>query len=71
MFPTGHALNTEASLEKILNEKFRLMAEIAISDKEEAEEFLKKLQNMESLTNDELQTLYYIRSLQFHEPIDQ
>ncbi|PHJ24395.1 hypothetical protein CSUI_001742 [Cystoisospora suis] len=71
MFPTGHASNAEANLEKILNEKFRLMADIAISDKEEAEEFLKKLKNMESLTNEDLQTLYYIKSLQFHEPIDQ
>ncbi|PFH34650.1 MmgE/PrpD family protein [Besnoitia besnoiti] len=69
MFPAGHAANTEADLMKILSHKFRTMVAIAM-EREDAEAFLAKLDNLPALSNEELQTLYYFPSLKSLAPID-
>ena len=57
MFPSGHSRNTAADLNGILNHKFHLLGKLALSEKE-LESKLEKLNKIESLSNEDLQTLY-------------
>jgi len=57
MFPGGHAKNTTANLQDILNHKNHLLGKLALS-KAELEKLLKKLGNLENLKNSDLQKVY-------------
>jgi 2-methylcitrate dehydratase len=56
MFPAGHARNTTANLEDILDHKFQLLGEIAVGD--QAQGLIGKLQSLSSMSSDQLQTIY-------------
>ncbi|KRW99981.1 MmgE/PrpD [Pseudocohnilembus persalinus] len=58
MFPSGHARNTECDLSGILSHKFRLLGQLALATPEEVDGMVNKLQSLETLSNDDLQTLY-------------
>lgn len=58
MFPSGHARNDLCDLKDILNHKFQLLGGLAL-DKPSLDTFLNKLNNIENLSNKELQDLYY------------
>lgn len=58
MYPPGHARNTEADLKGILKHKFALQGNLAM-EQEEFTRFVQKLENIENLTNKELQDIYY------------
>jgi len=57
MFPGGHAKNTTANLQDILNHKNHLLGKLALG-KAELEKLLKKLGNLENLKNSDLQKVY-------------
>jgi 2-methylcitrate dehydratase len=57
MFPSGHARNTNANLKDILNHKFKLLGSLALSH-DKINPFIDQLNNIENLTNAELQTIY-------------
>lgn len=57
MYPPGHARNTSSNLEKILEKKFELMAELGL-EKKESERLLEKLRRFEELGADEVNGLY-------------
>lgn len=57
MFPSGHSRNSTADLKGILNHKFHLLGRLALGEKE-LETKLEKLNKIETLTNEELQSLY-------------
>ncbi|KEP65255.1 UNVERIFIED_CONTAM: MmgE/PrpD family protein [Hammondia hammondi] len=69
VFPTGHASNTESDLLKVLRHKFQMMSEIALR-KEEAQAFIAKLESIVTLSNDDLQTLYFYKTLNELPPIE-
>lgn len=58
MYPSGHARNTTADLKGILSYKNQLLGKLAL-EQEELEKFLGKLNNIENLSNKELQDIYY------------
>lgn len=58
MFPSGHARNANCDLKGILNFKNQLLGRLAL-EQEELEKFLGKLNNIENLSNKELQDIYY------------
>lgn len=58
MFPSGHARNTACDLKGILRHKFQLLGSLAL-EQAELDKFLEKLNNLENLSNKELQDLYY------------
>jgi 2-methylcitrate dehydratase len=58
MFPSGHARNTVCDLEGILNNKNTTLLSYAISDKKTREEVLNKLNNLEKMSNKELEEVY-------------
>lgn len=57
MYPSGHARNTSANLRDILNHKFNLLGGLALSP-ENLEKGLKQWNNLDKLTNSELQSIY-------------
>lgn len=57
MFPSGHARNTAADLNSILDHKFNLLGSLAL-EKNELNTFLKNLVNLENLSNKELHDIY-------------
>ena len=71
MYPSGHARNTTADLNGILNHKFELLGRLALPERELAH-LLTKLQNLESLSAKEVQGLYTFdwNKLKQHRPID-
>lgn len=58
MYPSGHARNSTCDLKGILNFKNQLLGRLAL-EPEELERFLGKLNNIENLSNKELQDIYY------------
>ena len=58
MYPSGHARNTTCDLKSILNFKNELLGNLAL-EKEDLDQFLSKLNNIENLSNKELQDIYY------------
>lgn len=58
MFPSGHARNETANLTDILDHKFQLLGNLAL-DKPSLDTFLAQLNNIENLSNKELQDIYY------------
>eukprot|EP00916_Digyalum_oweni_P015390 GHVL01025185.1.p1 GENE.GHVL01025185.1~~GHVL01025185.1.p1 ORF type:complete len:530 (+),score=74.82 GHVL01025185.1:40-1629(+) len=69
MFPTGHSKNESSNLKQILDHKFKVLSEIALSP-EEAEKFRNKLENLPNATCDDLQDIYFFQNLLNHSPID-
>jgi 2-methylcitrate dehydratase len=57
MFPSGHSRNSIANLKDILNYKNSLLGRLALSEAELAQK-LAQLNNIESLSNADLQNLY-------------
>lgn len=57
MFPSGHARNETADLKGILDHKFKLLGALAL-EKKDSDRMLDKLNNLDNLSNAELQTLY-------------
>jgi len=57
MFPAGHARNTEANLESILDNKFRKLGALAVGDRG-VESLLSKLNNLHLKTAKEIESLY-------------
>ncbi len=55
MYPAGHARNTTADLETILDHKFRLLGALAVKDAQSA---IDQLSNLADKSADEMQTLY-------------
>jgi len=53
MFPSGHARNTSADLNGILNHKFNLLGRLALDEKD-SQAMLNKLNNLDNLSNAEL-----------------
>jgi len=58
MYPSGHARNTECDLNGILNNKFEILGKLAL-EPTELKSFIEKLNNIENLSNKELQDIYY------------
>jgi len=58
MFPSGHARNTLCDLKGILNHKFHVLGKLAL-EPAELDTFLNKLNNIDNLSNKELQDIYY------------
>lgn len=56
MFPAGHSRNATADLQAILRTKFDRLGEIAFSDRADA--IVERLENLESLSPEEVQALY-------------
>jgi 2-methylcitrate dehydratase len=54
MFPSGHAGNTECDLKGILSHKFKLLGNLALASEEEVTALYNKLDNIETLSNDDL-----------------
>lgn len=69
MFPTGHARNTTADLKEILRHKNQLLGKLAL-EQSELDSFLKKLDNIENLSNKELQDIYYCNIKYANKSID-
>lgn len=69
MFPSGHSRNASCDLKGILNFKNQLLGKLALEE-EELNQFLAKLNNIENLTNKELQDIYYCNIKYAHKPID-
>jgi len=57
MFPAGHARNTEANLESILDNKFRKLGALAVGERG-VEALLNKLNNLHLKTAKEIESLY-------------
>lgn len=58
LFPTGHAKNTTADLNSILAHKFKLLGDLAL-EPTERETMTTNLNNLENLTNKDLQAIYH------------
>lgn len=69
MYPSGHARNSVCDLKGILNFKNQLLGSLAL-EQEELNTFLEKLNNIENLTNKELQDIYYCNIKYAQKPID-
>lgn len=65
MYPSGHARNTVCDLEGILDNKFKMLGKLAMNTGT-LNKKLKELQNIENLSNEELQNLYKCK-LQYSE----
>jgi len=69
MYPSGHARNTSCDLKGILNNKFQILGNLAL-EQQELEAFLQKLNNIENLSNKELQDIYYCNIKYANKSID-
>ncbi|KAF4666522.1 hypothetical protein FOL47_004062 [Perkinsus chesapeaki] len=71
MYPSGHARNTTADLNAILQFKHKMLGSIALED-EECEKLIKTLVNIEKLSAWEMQEVYEFdyNKLQKNDPID-
>ena len=58
MFPSGHAANTTADLNGILVNKNKTLLKYAIKDESEAEKVLNNLNNIENMSNKDLEEIY-------------
>lgn len=57
MFPGGHARNTDTNLNDVLQHKFKTLGRLALSEGDLAP-FIKKLESVDSASNDDLKSLY-------------
>ena len=58
MYPAGHARNTTADLQRILKHKFALLGALALPDGSDIDALVGKLEAIETLTAEEIQTVY-------------
>lgn len=58
MYPSGHARNSACDLKGILNFKNQLLGRLAL-EQGDLDKFLAKLDNIENLSNKELQDIYF------------
>ena len=58
MFPSGHSKNTTCDLKGILNNKNKTLLRYAIPDTNEAEKLLTNLNNIENMSNRDLEEVY-------------
>jgi len=58
MYPAGHARNTTADLAAILRHKFSLLGSLAVPDGGDVQLLIARLQNLESLSAEELLDVY-------------
>lgn len=58
MYPSGHARNDTCDLRGILDHKNQLLGRLAL-EQEDLDQFLAKLNNIENLSNKELQDIYF------------
>jgi len=58
MFPSGHARNTSADLDGILNHKNKMLGDIVFADGGARNSFVQRLQAMKDLSAADVQTLY-------------
>lgn len=61
MFPSGHSKNTTCDLQGILNNKNKTLLRYAIPDTQEAEKLLTSLNNIENMSNRDLEEVYNCR----------
>ena len=66
MFPGGHARNTVADLKDILNNKFEILAKLAV---ENPKELVGQFSDLASKSGPEMQNLYDCE-IQLREPVD-
>jgi hypothetical protein len=64
MFPAGHARNSTASLEAILDHKFRLLGSLAVPDADRLTGLLQGLSSLRDLDAHELGMLYEVEFAQ-------
>jgi 2-methylcitrate dehydratase len=69
MYPSGHARNTTCDLKGILKNKFQILGNLAL-EQQELDAFLQKLNNIENLSNKELQDIYYCNIKYANKSID-
>ena len=69
MYPTGHARNNTADLKELLRHKNQLLGRLAL-EQPELDSFLKRLDNIENLSNKELQDIYYCNIKYANKSID-
>lgn len=58
MFPSGHARNTTADLDGILDYKNSMLGDIVFQDRASCDAFVKKLQNIRSASASDMATIY-------------
>merc|ERR1712048_498840 len=58
MFPSGHARNTTADLDAILNHKNGMLGDIVFQDRAVCDSFVKKLQNIRSASAADMASIY-------------
>jgi 2-methylcitrate dehydratase len=64
MFPAGHARNSTARLEEILDHKFRLLGSLAVPEPERLDDLLQGLSSITRLDPHELGMLYEVEFAQ-------
>ena len=69
MYPPGHARNTESDLFGILKYKFGIMGRMAL-DQAELDAVLSKLDKIESMTSEDLLSIYSCKIKPAPEPLD-
>ena len=69
MYPSGHARNATCDLKGILKNKFQILGSLAL-EQQELDAFLQKLNNIENLSNKELQDIYYCNIKYANKSID-
>ena len=70
MFPSGHSKNTTSDLKGILNNKNKILLNYSSNDSGYISEFLAKLNNIESLSNSELENIYDFKFILAEKSID-
>jgi len=58
MFPCGHARNTECNLYDILDNKDKILSQIAFSEQASIDALLAKLNSIEKMSNKDLESIY-------------
>jgi 2-methylcitrate dehydratase len=71
MFPSGHARNTICDLKGILNNKNTTLLSYAISDKKTRETVLDRLNNIEKMSNKDLEEVYNCQIEYSKESVDE
>ena len=69
MFPGGHSANEDVNLHDVLQYKFMKMGKLAM-DQEELTHFVKALENIDEMDNEQLKSLYECDLIKVKEPID-
>lgn len=69
MYPSGHARNDSCDLRGILDNKFQALGRLGL-EQNELDGFISKLNNLENLSNKDLQSLYYCNIKYANKSID-